>query len=267
LGSIREVLDNSGTVAARYDYDPYGRTTKVSGSIDSDFLYTGHYNHVQSGLALAPFRQYSTELGRWLSRDPIGERGGANLYGYALNDPIRFSDPLGLYISLDLYTSAEDVGNFWGYPENADLVPEHDMNGDGVVDDWEYMCAVEGGNPGLGDALTPLDILGLLNLGSSLVKGLAKEADDVLELGWKGIVKDGKIYGYPNEAPISHEGIADQIGAIKVRPGGGNKGELVDGAESFTYFPGGQIVPSSNFDNIISDETKVLLREHYGDAP
>ena len=39
---------------------------------------------------------YDPDQGRWLSRDPIGENGGLNLYGYVLNQPIRFVDPLGL---------------------------------------------------------------------------------------------------------------------------------------------------------------------------
>ncbi len=41
-------------------------------------------------------RYYSPSLGRWLSRDPIAEQGGLNLYAYVLNDPINSTDPLGL---------------------------------------------------------------------------------------------------------------------------------------------------------------------------
>jgi RHS repeat-associated protein len=43
---------------------------------------------------------YKTASGRglWLSRDPIGERGGLNLYGYVLNNPVRWVDPLGLEV-------------------------------------------------------------------------------------------------------------------------------------------------------------------------
>ena len=39
---------------------------------------------------------YDSEQGRWLSRDPIGEDGGLNLYGYVGNDPANWIDPLGL---------------------------------------------------------------------------------------------------------------------------------------------------------------------------
>ena len=97
LGSIREVVNNTGSVVARYDYDPYGRRTKLSGTFDSDFGFTGHYFHAPSGLHFAPFRAYSAELGRWLSRDPIREEGGINLYSYVSNNPINLWDPWGLF--------------------------------------------------------------------------------------------------------------------------------------------------------------------------
>jgi hypothetical protein len=39
---------------------------------------------------------YNPQLGRWLSRDPMGEAGGFNLYAYCGNDPVNGHDPLGL---------------------------------------------------------------------------------------------------------------------------------------------------------------------------
>lgn len=100
LGSVRELTDSSGTIRARYDYDPYGRRTKLSGDMEADFGFTGHYYHATSGLHLAPYRAYDADLGRWLNRDPIAEAGGLNLYGYAANNPVNHVDPLGLEVSV-----------------------------------------------------------------------------------------------------------------------------------------------------------------------
>jgi len=98
LGSIREVTDNAGTLKTRYAYDPYGRKTAahVAGNIDSDFGYTGHYYHAPSALCLTLYRAYDADTARWLSRDPIGEEGGLNLYGYVADNPVNRIDPLGL---------------------------------------------------------------------------------------------------------------------------------------------------------------------------
>jgi RHS repeat-associated protein len=97
LGSIREMTDQTGIVHARYDYDPWGIRTKASGDLDADFGFTGHFYHTPSHLHLAPYRAYSTTLGRWMSRDPIEEKGGANLYEYGLNNPVDNIDLLGEY--------------------------------------------------------------------------------------------------------------------------------------------------------------------------
>lgn len=101
LGSIRELVDSSNTVRARYSYDPYGRATKITGDKDADFLYTGHYLHSPTGLYLALYRAYDSTLGRWLNRDPVSETGGLNLYAYVGNNPINVIDRLGLIWGMD----------------------------------------------------------------------------------------------------------------------------------------------------------------------
>jgi RHS repeat-associated protein len=97
LGSVRELTDTTGAVRARYDYAPFGERTKLSGDRDATFGFTGHLHHASSGLNLTLYRAYDPQLGRWLSRDPIGEEGGINLYGYVGNDPLNYVDPLGLF--------------------------------------------------------------------------------------------------------------------------------------------------------------------------
>jgi hypothetical protein len=42
------------------------------------------------------YRYYDPNVGRWLSRDPIEEKGGLNLYGFVGNDTINYVDVLGL---------------------------------------------------------------------------------------------------------------------------------------------------------------------------
>ncbi len=95
LGSIREMIDANGSIRARYDYDPYGRRTKLQGDLDADFGFTGYYVHQPSGLQLALYRAYDADVGRFINRDPIGEDGGLNLYDYVGNDPAGTIDPLG----------------------------------------------------------------------------------------------------------------------------------------------------------------------------
>ena len=96
LGSVRDVVSSTGSVVASYSYDAWGKRKLLSGSDLASFGYTGHFTHPDINLVFAPFRTYDPETGRWPSRDPIGENGGINLYGYVDNDPVTWMDPLGL---------------------------------------------------------------------------------------------------------------------------------------------------------------------------
>ncbi|EBS4567996.1 type IV secretion protein Rhs, partial [Salmonella enterica subsp. enterica serovar Tanger] len=55
----------------------------------------GQYFDDETGLHYNLFRYYAPECGRFVSQDPIGLRGGLNLYQYAPN-PLSWIDPLGL---------------------------------------------------------------------------------------------------------------------------------------------------------------------------
>jgi len=98
LGSIRELVDAAGAVQAEYHYSTYGERTKTSGNLDSDWGYAGLWHHQASGLDLATYRAYDAANKRWISRDPLGEEAGLNLYGYCGNSPINCVDPSGLLL-------------------------------------------------------------------------------------------------------------------------------------------------------------------------
>ena len=100
LGSVREMTDSTGAVRARYDYDPFGRRTLVSGTDLADFGFQGMYYHQASGLYFTTQRFYDPVLGRFVTRDPIGEAGGINLYQFVNNNPTNYVDPTGRYATL-----------------------------------------------------------------------------------------------------------------------------------------------------------------------
>jgi RHS repeat-associated protein len=150
LGSIREMFTGGGTVVARYDYDPYGRSTTVLGTTPTDFNFTGLYRHSKSNLDLAVYRAYDPDLGRWLNRDPIEEKGGLNLYGYVGNRTIKRYDSLGLtpaaataaLASGVILLGGEEAGG-WVFGGNfnpvVDVVIGGTAIGVGVWALWEYL--------------------------------------------------------------------------------------------------------------------------------
>ncbi len=117
LSSIRELTDSLGQPRAVYDYTPYGKRTRISGNLDSDFGFTGMYFHPPSELNLTLYRPYDDNLARWLSRDPAGALR-ANLYAYARGNPINLVDRLGLDESrpnlLEVDTGNKTANSFFG---------------------------------------------------------------------------------------------------------------------------------------------------------
>ena len=61
------------------------------------FQFSTQYTDNETDLVYYGYRYYSPALGRWLSRDPIEEQGGLNLYGFVNNDPVNKWDRLGLW--------------------------------------------------------------------------------------------------------------------------------------------------------------------------
>jgi RHS repeat-associated protein len=92
------LLDDNGKFQAKYTYDPYGKLLNSQGpsADENPFRFSSEYFDDESGLVYYIHRYYSPELGRWLSRDPIGEKGGWNLYIVVNNNIIDKSDRFGL---------------------------------------------------------------------------------------------------------------------------------------------------------------------------
>ncbi|HNQ22352.1 MAG TPA: RHS repeat-associated core domain-containing protein [Phycisphaerae bacterium] len=102
-GNVGQVLEttagaNCGTVAAHYVYTPYGARLNAPAQNEyaQPFRFSTKWFDEETGLGYWGYRYYSPELGRWMSRDPIEEQGGVNLYEYVQSMPLTLSDPTGL---------------------------------------------------------------------------------------------------------------------------------------------------------------------------
>jgi RHS repeat-associated protein len=105
LYSVAALTDNAGTVIERYKYDPYGKATilapdgttiRTASIVNNPFMYDGYYHDAETGLEFVNARYYSSDLGRFIARDPIGYGGGRNLYEYVKGQAVRWVDPSGL---------------------------------------------------------------------------------------------------------------------------------------------------------------------------
>jgi RHS repeat-associated protein len=87
----------NGNISAKYEYGPFGEVFCSVGDMAkvNPFGFSTKYTDNETDLLHYGYRYYSPALGRWMSRDPIEEQGGLNLYGFVNNDPVNKWDKDG----------------------------------------------------------------------------------------------------------------------------------------------------------------------------
>ena len=100
LGTIRDLVDNSGELMNHYIYDSFGNViAQTDNTVENRRLFTGREFDVETGLYYYRARYYYSPTGRFLGLDPIGfEAGDSNLYRYVGNSPVDLIDPSGLQV-------------------------------------------------------------------------------------------------------------------------------------------------------------------------
>jgi RHS repeat-associated protein len=98
-GNVTALVEAAtGTIAAAYEYTPFGELLRKHGdyAAKNPFRWSTQYGDDETGLVYYGYRYYSPRLGRFINQDPIKEWGGINLYAFTGNNPVNFIDLLGL---------------------------------------------------------------------------------------------------------------------------------------------------------------------------
>ncbi len=121
IGSTADVTDSTGTLKASYAYDPWGRLLNPIDPLGTKdkFKFAGEALDPQTGLYYLRARYYDPTVGRFISKDPLAGTVDVpmsrNRYAYALSNPLRYTDTLGL--AADQNAGDQNLGSWW-YTEN-----------------------------------------------------------------------------------------------------------------------------------------------------
>jgi RHS repeat-associated protein len=115
LGAPQEVIDARGELVWWARYTAFGRAAEIGGDAARCWLrLPGQWEDRETRLHYNVNRYYDPAQTRYLTPDPIGLRGGANLYDYP-RDPINSTDPLGLTCPNPLLVEADPQGRWEVY--------------------------------------------------------------------------------------------------------------------------------------------------------
>ncbi|CRX37706.1 RHS repeat-associated core domain-containing protein [Estrella lausannensis] len=113
-GNICCLIDaETGSTAATYRYSAFGEPIHAEGTSIS-WGFSSKRKDAESGLIFFGRRYYDPESGRFISKDPLGDRDGPNLYAYVANNPLMYVDLWGLFSTRhDRTCSGDREGRSW----------------------------------------------------------------------------------------------------------------------------------------------------------
>jgi RHS repeat-associated protein len=97
LGTPQILTDDTGTIAWKAVYTPFGDAVTSIQTVENPFRFPGQYYDQETGLHYNYFRYYDPTTGRYITPDPIGLEGGINLFVYVASNPMNWIDPWGIW--------------------------------------------------------------------------------------------------------------------------------------------------------------------------
>ena len=94
--NVCEVFGPAGYIRTAYSYAPFGSVSASENGVVQNFQWSSEFYDSELDLVYYNYRHYSPALGRFLSRDPIAEQGGLNLYALGENKVLLGVDDIGL---------------------------------------------------------------------------------------------------------------------------------------------------------------------------
>ena len=101
-GDILKVITATGTEAAAYTYDAWGKLLTSAGDMAdvNPLRYRGYFYDTETGLYYLKSRYYDPEVGRFINPDAFATTDvdgvlSANMFAYCENNPVNKEDPTG----------------------------------------------------------------------------------------------------------------------------------------------------------------------------
>ena len=131
--NVLGLFNPSKTRVATYLYGPFGQKLSESGTIaaNNPLQFSSEQFDADLGLIYYNYRYYLPSIGKWLTKDPIGEQGGWNLYAFCGNNAVNTWDENG-------NNGKRKLIDYWNAPAN------YLMTGKPFPSDEEVVAAYNG---------------------------------------------------------------------------------------------------------------------------
>jgi RHS repeat-associated protein len=142
LGTPELMTDEWENAVWEAKVNPFGETNvKSTSTVKNNFRLPGQIFDEETGFHYNYFRDYHPGIGRFIEADPIGLKGGMNLYVYCANDPVNSMDPDGQVVALAYYITQAAIGGITGAAAGA-------VTGITTGGKHKWLAAIAGGTAG-----------------------------------------------------------------------------------------------------------------------